>query len=225
MPHNMPVLKWLKRIVALLLLPVCYGAAVALWRLVQATGKADTVWVAFGSGAACWLVVYLLLPKPMLLYVFGHELTHAIWAWAMGGRVKKFKASSTGGQVVVTKNNFLIALAPYFFPLYAVLVVVVFLVLNRFGEWRWQVAWFHLFLGAAYTFHLTLTAHVLKSRQSDITDQGYLFSAVVIYLGNMVVLLVAVPLLTGVGGVAGAFELWLQATRECLAWLGQLAAR
>jgi positive regulator of sigma E activity len=70
-----------------------------------------------------------------------------------------------------------------------------------------------------------LTVHVLKSRQSDITDQGYLFSAVVIYLGNMVVLLVGVPLVTGMGGVSGAFELWLQATRECLTWLGQLAAR
>ena len=48
--------KWLKMILALVLLPVCYGAAVALWRMVLATGKADTVWVAFGSGAACWLV-------------------------------------------------------------------------------------------------------------------------------------------------------------------------
>jgi len=217
--------KWLKMILALVLLPVCYGAAVALWRMVLATGKADTVWVAFGSGAACWLVIYLLLPKPMLIYVYGHELTHVLWTWAMGGRVKKFKASSTGGQVVVTKTNFLIALAPYFFPLYAVLVVLVFLVLDRFWEWRWQIAWFHLLLGAAYAFHITLTAHVLKSRQTDITDQGYLFSGVVIFLGNIVVLLIGVPLVTGQGGVIGAFELWRDSTKECLLWLAKLANR
>jgi hypothetical protein len=127
--------------------------------------------------------------------------------------------------VVVTKTNFLIALAPYFFPLYAVLVVLVFLVLDRFWEWRWQIAWFHLLLGAAYAFHITLTAHVLKSRQTDITDQGYLFSGVVIFLGNIVVLLIGVPLVTGQGGLIGAFELWQDSTKECLLWLAKLANR
>lgn len=217
--------KWLKLIFALLLLPVCCGAAMALWRVSVATGKADTVWVAFGSGAACWLVIYLLLPKPMLIYVFGHELTHVLWTWAMGGRVKKFKASAGGGQVVVSKTNFLIALAPYFFPLYAILVVLIFLVLDYFWEWRWQIAWFHLLLGAAYTFHLTLTANALKTRQTDVTDQGYLFSAVVIFLGNIVVLLIGIPLVTGHGGVAEAFKLWYVATQECLLWVANLANR
>jgi len=28
------------------------------------------------AGAACWVVIFLLLPKPMWIYVFGHELTH-----------------------------------------------------------------------------------------------------------------------------------------------------
>ena len=109
--------KWCKTLVAILLLPACLGAASALWKVVRSSGSADTIWVATASGATCWLAIYLLLPKPMWVYVFGHELTHALWTWLMGGRVKKFKASSTGGHVIVTKNNFLIALAPYFFPL------------------------------------------------------------------------------------------------------------
>src|SRR5437868_7595755 len=126
--------KWAKMILAILLLPVCAGAAWALWGVLRASGSADTTWVPALAGAACWCVIYLLLPKPMWIYVFGHELTHALWTWLMGGRVKKFKASSTGGHVIVTKNNFLIALAPYFFPLYAVLVVLVFLA----GDWAWN---------------------------------------------------------------------------------------
>ena len=56
---------------------------------------ADTTWVPMLAGAACWLVVFLLLPKPMWIYVFGHELTHAVWTWLFGGRVKKLKASSS----------------------------------------------------------------------------------------------------------------------------------
>src|SRR5262249_54665214 len=138
-----------------------------------------------------------LLPKPMWVYVVGHEFTHALWTWLFGGRVKRFRASAKGGHVVVTKNNFVIALAPYFFPLYAAWVVAAFLIGQFFLDLREYHVWFHVLLGAAYCFHVTLTWHVLKTNQSDITDQGYLFSAVVIFLGNVLVLLIGIPLLTG----------------------------
>lgn len=210
--------KWCKTILAVLLLPVCVGAGWALWLVFQALGNADksTVWVALAAGGGCWLAIYLLLPKPMWAYVFGHELTHALWTWAMGGRVKKFRASANGGQVVVTKNNFLIALAPYFFPFYAVLVMAVFAVGRMFWAWREYEVWFHLLLGAAYAFHLTLTWHILKGNQSDISSQGYLFSAVVIFLGNVIVLLITIPALTGVVSVGGAFSWWAGCTIEVL---------
>ena len=208
--------KWCKTIIAILLFPSCFAAALTLWKLVQASGSADTVWAATLAGAACWLAIYLLLPKPMWVYVFGHELTHALWTWAMGGRVKKFKAASGGGHVVVTKSNFLIALAPYFFPVYALLVVLVFLTGHWLWNWQPYLVWFHLLLGAAYGFHVTLTWHILKGRQSDISDQGYLFSAVVIFLGNVFVLLLGIPLLTGNVNIATAFSWWMKGTRE--AW-------
>lgn len=206
--------KWCKTIIAILLLPACVGAGSALWLVLRASGTADTLWVSALSGAACWLVIYLLLPKPMWVYVVGHELTHALWTWVLGGRVKKFKASAQGGHVVVTKSNFLIALAPYFFPLYAVLVVAVFAAVHWIWGWRDYAAWFHLLLGAAYAFHLTLTWHVLKSSQSDITEQGYLFSAVVIFLGNVGVLLVGIPLVAARVDVLRAFQWWAASTVE-----------
>lgn len=190
--------KWLKTILAILLLPVCIGAVRALLRLLAQTGRAETIWVALAGGAGCWLAVFFLLPKPMRLYVFGHELTHALSTLAFGGKVKKFKVTSSGGHVVVTKNNFVIALAPYFLPLYVVLIVCVFTVGHLLWGWTQYLVWFHFSVGAAYAFHVTLTCHILQTRQSDITSQGYLFSAVVIFLGNIGVLLVGVPLLADV---------------------------
>jgi len=190
--------KWSKTIIAILLLPFCIGAVQALFKVLAQTGQADTIWVATAGGAACWLAVFLLLPKPMRIYVFGHELTHALWTWAFGGKVKKFKATSDGGHVVVTKNNFMIALAPYFFPLYVVLVVGCFVMGHLLWGWTRYLVWFHLLVGAAYAFHITLTWHILQTRQSDITSQGYFFSAVIIFLGNIGVLLIGVPLLTKV---------------------------
>lgn len=208
--------KWCKTIIAILLLPVCAGAASALWMVVQKSGDAETIWVAFLAGAACWVALYLLLPKPMWVYVLGHELTHALWTWLLGGKVKKFKASANGGHVVVNKSNFAIALAPYFFPLYAVLVVLVFVTGHWLWNWHRYQVWFHLLLGAAYAFHVTLTWHILKHSQTDISDQGYLFSAVVIFLGNIVVLLVGIPLLASKVGILTALDWWLQCTGETL---------
>jgi hypothetical protein len=220
--NNSAVPKWFKTIVALLLLPVCAGAASALWMVVRANGAEDTTWVPALAGGACWLVIYLLLPKPMLIYVFGHELTHALWTWALGGRVKKFKASADGGHVVVTRNNFVIALAPYFFPLYAVLVVLAFLAGHWLWNWRHYMAWFHLLLGAAYAFHVTLTWHILKHHQTDISEQGYLFSAVIIFLGNVSVLLIGIPLLAARVDLLTALGWWLECTGEFLHRLGRV---
>jgi hypothetical protein len=217
--------KWCKLIIAVLLLPVCFSAMRALWLVLLRSGEATTIWVAFLSGAACWVVIFCLLPKPMWIYVFGHELTHALWTWAMGGRVKRFKASARGGHVVVTRSNFLIALAPYFFPVYAVIVVAIYVVGNLIWNWSPYVVFFHLLLGAAYAFHVTLTFHILKTEQSDITQHGYLFSAVVIFLANVATLLIGVPLLTAKVGVLTALGWWLESTGQMLQALQNLVTR
>ena len=156
----------------------------------------------------------------MWIYVLGHELTHALWTWLFGGAVKKMKVTSKGGHVMISKSNFVIALAPYFFPLYVVIVIGVFAPGHII--WRWPLVWFHLLAGAAYAFHVTLTLHVLQTRQSDITSQGYLFSAVVIFLGNVCVLLFGLPLLTRRPEVFNIFSLWCRKTGEVFAWLHHL---
>jgi hypothetical protein len=213
--------KWAKFLIAVLLLPVCLGAVHALGRVMGQCGGADTTWVPFCAGVACWLVIYSLLPKPMWLYVFGHEWTHAVWTWIFGGRVQKMKISSQGGHVLLSKTNFLIALAPYFFPFYAVLVVGAFALGHWIWGWQRFLPWFDLLLGAAYAFHLTLTWRVLQSRQTDITDQGYVFSAVIIFLGNVTVLLLGIPLLTSRVSAIAALGWWFEGTGQVWQRLGQ----
>jgi hypothetical protein len=190
--------------------------------VVRSSGEADVVWVATVAGAGCWWAIYLLLPKPMWIYVFGHELTHALWTWACGGRVKRFKASASGGHVAITKSNFLIALAPYFFPLYVALVILIYAVGHLIWNWQHYVPWFHFFIGVAYAFHVTLTWHILKTRQTDITEQGYLFSATVIWIGNILVLLIGIPLLTSRVRLLDALAWWLDSTARVFHWLAHV---
>lgn len=211
--------KWLKFIVALALLPFCAGAAAALGRVLSYVGRAETIWIAVLAGAGCWIAVFLLLPRPMRVYVFGHELTHALWTWLFGGRVIKFKAGAQGGYVVTTKSNFVIALAPYFFPVYVALVLAVFGTGHWLWNWKGYFVFCHLLIGAAYAFHVTLTFHILKTRQTDITSQGYLFSAAVIFLGNVLVLLIGIPLLTKEVSVAAAMRWWWRESMAVIAVL------
>ena len=200
--------KWIKCLLALLLLPVAVAEAMTMTRVLAASGSADTTWIPLLAGFASWLVIFLLLPKPMWIYVFGHELTHALWTWLFGGSVKDMKISAEGGHVIVSKHNFLIVLAPYFFPLYAILVVLGYLLGDMFWDWQPYRVWFHLALGAAYAFHLSLTWHVLQTLQSDITSQGWIFSGVIIFLGNLTWLLLGVPLIMGKPGLTQALDWW-----------------
>jgi hypothetical protein len=214
--------KWLKFLLGILLLPACFGAVNALFRVLRVAGNAHTFWVALVGGAACWLTIFLLLPKPMLVYVYGHELTHVVWTWVFGGRVKRFKADANGGHVIITKSNFVIALAPYFFPLYVALIILIYVVGHLLWNWQHYVPWFHFFIGVAYAFHVTLTWHILKTRQTDITEQGYIFSAAVIWIGNILVLLIGIPLLTSSVRLLDAFAWWLDGTARIFHWLARI---
>ena len=214
--------KWIKLIIAIALLPVCAGAARALWDVVKHAGSFDTTWVPLLAGAVCWMIIFLMLPKPMWIYVLGHELTHALWTWLFGGKVKKMKVTSSGGHVVISKTNFVIALAPYFFPLYAAIVVAVFAIGHLIWNWHGYLVYFHLLVGAAYAFHVTLTVHVLRTEQSDITGQGWLFSLVVIFLGNVCVLMFGIPLLTSRVAILDPLGLWLEYSGQIYERLGHM---
>lgn len=194
-PRSAPA-KAIKLFAGLLLFPLCLGATrTAIW-VIQVTATTDSFWIPFLTGGACWLAIYVFLPKPLWLYVCGHELTHALWTKLFGGKVKSIKISAHGGSVAITKTNFLISLSPYFFPLYAVLIMIVFVVGDRIWGLKHWIPLLYLLLGAAYAFHVTLTGHALKTEQTDISDQGRLFSLVVIWLGNVGMLIICVPILT-----------------------------
>ena len=202
-----------------LLLPWCLGTTWALFSVIRVAGSAAMFWVALAGGAASWTVVFLLLPKPIWVYVVGHELTHAVWAWLFGGKVKEFRATSTGGQVVVTKSNTLIILAPYFFPLYSVIWAAFWGLGSGLGHGERFLPWFHYGLGFTYAFHVTLTAHILRIRQPDIAAEGWFVSSIVIWLGNVLILLLTLPLLTSKVALGTALLWAFERTGRCLNWL------
>jgi hypothetical protein len=90
------------------------------------------------------------------------------------------------------------------------MVVVIFSLGHRIWGWESARVWFHWLVGVTYGFHLTLTFRVLKTSQSDITSQGWFFSVVTIFLGNLLVLLIGIPFLTSSVSIAQSLGWWLQ---------------
>lgn len=178
----------------MLLLPFCGGFTWLLVRTVFSVPYKPDLPYYFAAGALSYLTVHLLFKQPILTYVFGHELTHALFAVVFGGSVKEFKASDRGGQVTVTKSNFVITLAPYFFPLYTCLALLLYLIL-RLADARGGTGLLIFFTGATFTFHLVLTVVFLQADQKDIKEQGAVFSYPLIYLFNVLFAALLVHLL------------------------------
>jgi len=176
--------------VGLLLLPVCVSvtqAVVSLVRLAQVASDPlipPSAW-ALGGGFVLWLVVFFTLPRPVRTYVLAHELTHALWGALMGEKVLSMKVSAQKGSVTLSGSNFLITLAPYFFPLYTMLVIAGYSLLALFHDMGdYYLVWLGL-VGLTWGFHFTFTISSLLQHQTDIKECGHLFSYTIIYLFNI----------------------------------------
>jgi len=174
-----------KTLLGLALVPFCLGFT---WQLVATVFsivyKPGSPYY-FVAGGLSYLTMHLLFKKPIFTYVVGHELTHAFFTMLFGGSVKSLQVSERGGRVSVTKSNFIITLAPYFFPLYTFIAMVLYAALLAAGAGPATMNAIIFLIGATFTFHLVLTIIFLQTDQSDISEQGTLFSYPLIYLFNI----------------------------------------
>jgi hypothetical protein len=142
------------------------------------------VW-GFFAGFGLWVFLFTIMPHPVKTYVFGHEMTHALWGLLMGARVSDINITEEGGSVRLSKTNFLIALAPYYFPFYSALTLLIYAALYAFTDLHaYKPLWLGL-LGLTWAFHITFTFRMMREHQSDLSSHGFLFSYAVIYLFNL----------------------------------------
>lgn len=142
------------------------------------------------GGAALWTLVFLVFDRPVWLYVIGHELTHALFAILQGIPVLSMTLNREGGQVELRRINWLVSLSPYFFPIYTMVVLLAYAVLWRFIPVPGLVNFWMGLIGLTWGFHVTFTITTLGIRQTDILHEGRIFSAAVIVLFNILVVLI-----------------------------------
>jgi hypothetical protein len=202
--------RWVKFVIGLFLLPLCYILTAAFFSALidaftsQAAGRphfwATVEFWFFSLGLVCWLIIYFGLPKWLTVYVFGHELTHALMVKIMGGRVSEFRFGRDGGYIVSSKINTWIALAPYFIPIYSVFVILLYGIVSLFYDLQphAELATGILYglLGFTWAFHATFTLSMIPRGQTDLAYGGTFFSLTVIYLMNLLVLSLLLVLAT-----------------------------
>ena len=176
--------------IGIFMVPLCFAVSETTVSLVRAIAPSSTATIpasawALGGGFLFWIFLYFTLPLPVRTYVLAHELTHALWGTMMGARVFRMRVSRSSGSVTMSKSNFLITLAPYFFPLYTVMVIAGYYLLSLFCDVHdYELFWLGL-VGFTWGFHFTFTISTLLQHQSDIKEYGVVFSYVLIYLLNV----------------------------------------
>lgn len=145
-------------------------------------------------GALTFLVIALMgmgRRTWLLLYIVGHELTHAITILLCGGKIKGIRISLTEGSYVLTnKTNILIALSPYFIPFWMLIWMGLVWGMNQLSPFDTYLKWFYAGFGFWWAYHLFWTAYsIIQERQPDLFDNGLLFSLLIIVLLNFLLLI------------------------------------
>lgn len=174
----------------------------------------------FATGAllmVAWFATGLLWDLFLYFYVLGHELTHILFIRLFRGTVTDWGASIDGGFVTTDKSNILIALAPYFVPLWAALTVAIYALVGIFVDLS-PAALKSLYglLGFFWAFHLLWTLWMIPRDQPDLRDHGTFLSLVIIYLANLLLLVSLTCLASPEMSFRGFAVEWLHNAGEAL---------
>lgn len=227
-------------LIGLLLLPLSGALVWAAAKTLAGVAVHSSTAAPFGAGLglsfALWAIHRWLIPEPAgplawaargarWSYVLGHELTHAMAAWATGGSVYGIAVGEKEGHVDLSHSNMFVALAPYCVPFYALTVALAYRILLWARPGAGGEALFLFLLGGALGAHLLFTWDSLTStRQPDLDAAGgVLFSLALIAIANalMIMLLLkglfpeSVPLLENLREAGGHVKRFWS-----LAWLG-----
>ncbi len=142
----------------------------------------------FGVGCFAYILLWHAVLKRLntsYLSTLEHELTHSIFALLTWNKVRGLKVTNRdGGHVVIAgAGNWLIDVAPYFFPTLTVALLFIipfFRPLNDF--------WSQSILGFSLVYHLISTWDETHSEQTDLIKAGKIFCWLFLPTSNLALL-------------------------------------
>ena len=170
---GMPWLKWPVAVWLLLSVPRLLAADLALITAAL-TWQTAPLWLGLAAYLAVWWLILRWRVWGRLLPTLLHELTHGLFAVLTFHRILSLRATwQSGGEIAYTgPGNWLITIAPYFFPLGVLLTVPILALLQTDSTARLAV------LGAVIGFEAVAMGRQLHPGQTDLQKVGFVFTAV-----------------------------------------------
>jgi len=123
-------------------------------------------------------LVFFVFSKTMMdssvrtsMQIIAHELTHTFFALLTFHKIKHIRLNSddTGGEMgFIGEGNWLIIIAPYFFPLFC----LIYMIIISFLPHRLI---YHIILGYFLGYHIDTVASQIHPEQTDLPKVGYRF--------------------------------------------------
>jgi hypothetical protein len=189
-------------------LPLLWIAGAGFWRLAASAPPAGRRELYFLGGLLVYFLLLLLARDRgrSFAHTFEHELTHLVVGVLFFKSPSQFKVGKQDGETYLSGSNFVISLAPYFLPLWAMIPLLLLPLLNPAGTFAALAA-----LGFLYGLHLYSTIHEFGFYQPDVREHGRLFSLLCVAALNVLILGIII------GAVAGGYPGIAAYFRHCAA--------
>ncbi len=199
--HHVPLHWKIIKILFWVLTPPCIAACAAILyntALTEITQHSSCRIAAYGFAAGClaWPFVSRFL---LFFEVFIHEMTHLAVGLIFLRRPRAIVASEEGGRTEIYGGNFVITLAPYFFPLIPAVLIAVSPLLQSFC-----LQYLYAALGFFTGVHLITAARQFRFYQPDVREAGAVFSMLFCLFGNLLVIVCLLGFTAG--GLEGTWQ-------------------
>ena len=206
------MLKFAFKTLTLLCLPFfAYGFGTIVYKTGTSSVLPKQNLIAFLIGAILFACFWRIFKRHLqVVCTFEHELTHLIFGLLFFKRPHSFVVTRhDGGYVEMSGGNFVITLAPYFFPTvsYAILPLIFFIP-------KTAMPIFLTTLGASVSFHLLSTWLELHWKQTDLHDAGILFSLIFLPTANLIFYGALIAIVIGNDG--SFWQFWVNGAEETL---------
>ena len=160
-----------------------------------ALGISDAELIAIGAGLACYVLFALFSKNIQHWHFHVHELNHMVAALCCLARIDEFHVSREKGGYVSYSDvhaNAFITLAPYWLPVLCIVPLGL-----RYVVHDSYVVWFIGLTAFAWALHFDVFLRQTRCYQSDIKEQGAVFSIISIGCLNLLALTTVLALALG----------------------------
>ncbi len=182
------VLWWIKWPIGFLMLLCVYPAfRIDLLLISQNTTSFLLIWFALPLIATILIFLFIPALSGSFLAITEHEVTHLLFALLTFHKPHNLEVfQGKGGYMsFYGPGNWLITLAPYFFPTFAFVVMLFSIVYKITGEVLPNLYW--SVFGMMVGYHLISTILEIHPKQTDFKQAGYLFTLIFLPGVNLIV--------------------------------------